>query len=142
MAETPFGPGTITIGTAGDELDFSCEVTGGAVTHEYDVKERKPKLCGTPVSDARTRADGIKFDVENDLGGTGLYAWLQGLGENPAPATLTYTPNTLGGAKWAGDVVPLLPSEIGATEYGDPIASSVEWPAVGTLTFTPGGVAP
>lgn len=141
MAETPFGPGTVTI-TIGSgtptPLEFSCEVTGGAVTHEYEVLETKRKLCGTAVQDKRTRADGVKFDLENDLTAGGLYAILAAQGESPAAATIDYEPNTAYAASWAGSVVPLLPAEIGADEYGKPIASSVEWPAVGLLAFTPG----
>lgn len=129
----PFGPGTVTL-TA---IDFSCEVTGGAVTHAYDETESKRKLCGTITAATRTRKDGVKFDLENDLDAAGLYATLAGLGENPAPTPIEYTPNTAAGASWSGTVVPLLPSEIGASAYGDPIASSVEWPAVGLLDFTP-----
>lgn len=141
MAETPFGPGTVTItwgGATPSELEFSCEVTGGAVTHEYEVLETKRKLCGTAVQDKRTRTDGVKFDLENDLTAAGLYAILMALPESPDAAAIDYVPNTANGAGWAGNVVTLLPAEIGADEYGKPIASSVEWPAVGLLAFTPG----
>jgi hypothetical protein len=139
-AEVPFGPGTVKIGAAGSELDMSCEVTGGAVTHEYTTTTTKRKLCGTPARDLRRRKDGVKFDIENDLSAEGLYALLITLGEDPQAVPISYTPNDDHGAAWAGQVVPLLPSEVGAGEYGAPLASSVQWPAVGLLDFTPGTV--
>lgn len=141
MAETPFGPGTVTVTfdeALPDEVEFSCEVTGGAVTHEYDVLETKKKLCGIAQPDNRTRRDGVKFDLENDLTAAGLYARLYAQGPNPKPAGIAYVPNTANGSSWDGTIVPLLPAEVGADEYGKPIASSVEWPAVGELNFTPG----
>jgi hypothetical protein len=137
-SETPFGPGTVTIGETGSVFAFECEVTGGSVTHEYTVVETKRKLCGDVVQDRRTRADGVKFNLEDDLTAAGLYARLAALPESPDPETITYVPSTEVGAEWSGSIVPLLPGEIGADEYGKPIASSVEWPAVGLITFTPG----
>jgi hypothetical protein len=108
-SETPFGPGTVTIGETGSVFAFECEVTGGSVTHEYTVVETKRKLCGDVVQDRRTRADGVKFNLEDDLTAAGLYARLAALPESPDPETITYVPST-----------------------------EVEWPAVGLITFTPG----
>jgi len=135
MAEfVPLGPGTLTVGTV--PTDFSCEVSGGKVTHSYDsVGESRTMLCGTERPEAKKRTDGFTFNVENDLGASGMYAYLftNDLTEQP----VVYTPNTANGAEWSGTVQLTLPSDIGADEFGAPIVSSVEWLGVGPFTFTP-----
>jgi hypothetical protein len=132
---TPLGPGTVTIGST--PLDFSCEVIGAKVTHEYEeTTESRTRLCGDAVPAVTSRADGFTAELENDLSAAGLYAYLQTHDMESAP--FVFTPNTSDGASWTGTVVLRLPSEIGADEFGAPIASSIEWPAVGSLTFETG----
>ena len=138
MSSVPFGPGTILIGTPG--TDFACEVLGGAVTHSYEeVGEARTALCGTAKSAPRTRIDGLSFDVENDLTAAGLYKYLHDNDLSDVP--FVYTPNTAAGAKWEGTVTLTLPDEIGADQFGSPIASSVAWTGVGPFTFTPATAA-
>lgn len=137
------GPGTLELGPTATASDFSCEVLSGAIAHEYeDVGEDRTMLCGTKRSATRKRIDTAKFSIENDLSAAGLYSYLMDAGEDPAPVEFTYTPNTVTAASWAGTIVPLLPGEIGADEYGAPIASDVEWPGTGLFTFTPATAAP
>jgi hypothetical protein len=133
MAYTMFGEGTVTVGAT--PLDFSCEVRGGRVTHTYnDVGEERTMLCGTVRPSSKTRTDGLSFDLENDLTSAGLYAYLitNDLTEQP----FVFTPNDADAASWAGTVQVTLPEEIGADEFGSPIASSVSWAGVGAFTFT------
>jgi hypothetical protein len=140
---TPFGPGTITVGTV--PLDFSCEVLGGKIGHEYeDVGSTRTTLCGERRGARKRRTDRVKLKLENDLTATGLYAWLQSRPdpENPDPEPIVYTPNTEGGAKWEGSIFPTLPGEIGADEYESPIGSEVDWEADGLLAFTAETVTP
>lgn len=133
-AYVPFGPGTLTLGDPG--TDFSCEVSGGRVTHSYEeIGSARTMLCGTVRPAARARNDGLAFDVENDLGGSGLYQFL--MDNDMSEIAFAYTPNNAAGAKWDGTIVATLPSEIGATEFGSPVVSSVEWAGVGAFTFTP-----
>lgn len=128
------GPGTLTLGT--ENTDFSCEITGGKVTHEYaDVGESRRMLCGDSRPASKTRTDGLAFDVENDLTAAGLYAYLYEHDLETAP--FVFVPNTADGTEWAGTVVLTLPEEIGSDEFGGPIVSSVEWGGVGTFTFDP-----
>lgn len=126
------GPGTLTLG----EADYSCEVLGGSINHAYDeVGSTRTMLCGTERGSRRRQNDTLSLSLENDLSAAGLYAWLQAA--NLAPTQFTYTPNTSAGASWSGTIIPLLPSSIGADEYGAPIASDVEWPGVGRFAFQP-----
>jgi len=131
---TAFGPGTVTIGAG--TLDFSCEVLGGAVTHEYeDVGESRTTLCGEQRPAGKRRSDGLKFSVENDLTASGLYQFL--VTNDLTEQGFVYTPNTADAAKWEGTVLVTLPAEIGADEFGAPIASDVEWAGTGgAFTFT------
>jgi hypothetical protein len=129
----PFGPGTITLGTTPE--DFSCEVLGGHVTHTYeDVGDARTMLCGTAKPSSKSRADGLSFNLENDLSDTGMYQYL--LDNDLEEVPFAYTPNTADGAKWDGTVQLTLPADIGADEFGSPIISSVEWAGVGVFTFT------
>lgn len=131
---TKLGPGTLTVGT--EPVDFSCEVLGGTIRHEYDdADDPRTTLCGSIIVGNTTRRDGVTFQLVNDLSSTGLYAYLQD--HDLEEADLSYTPNTDAGAKWAGKVQLRLPDELGADEYGAHLESEVSWPAVSTLTFTP-----
>lgn len=140
---TTLGPGSVTValdGTApGTPVEFSCEVLNAAVTHDYDEGDSKTMLCGTKRGGGGTRADGFKADIENDLSAAGLTKFLYD--NDMKQATVTFTPNTTDGAKWVvAGITLLLPDEIGADEFGAPIASSVEW-TNGTATFTPSTAA-
>ena len=135
---TPFGPGTVTlkIGSA-TAVDYSGEVLGGAIGHAYSESgEARTMLNGDVRSAAQKRDnDSITLSIENDLAANALYDTLQD--NDLAVATLEYTPNTAGGAKWVGDVTLTLPEEIGSDEFGSPIVSEVTWQSTGKFTFTP-----
>lgn len=141
---TPLGPGLVTVGEA--PLDFSCEVVGASITHEYEEEnERRVRLCGSAVEASESRTDGFTATVENDLMAGALYDYLQGNDLQVVP--FVFQPNTEAGAtpaKWEGTVVARLPGSIGADEYGSPIASDMEWKAAGspaTFTWTPASEA-
>jgi hypothetical protein len=128
------GDGTLTLGTT--PTDFSGEVLGAKVTHEYeDIGEKRTMLDGTIRPAQQKRTDGFTASVENDLTASGLYEYLQT--NDLVEVALTFTPNTADGASWAGTVVATLPSEVGSDEYGSPIVSDIELKGVGTFTFTP-----
>lgn len=145
MAEyTPLGPGTLTLGET--PVDYSGEFLGGQITHEYtDVGETRQMLNGDQRAAAQTRADGFTGDVENDLTGAGLYAYL--VANDGDDVAFEFTPNTSaespsGAAittpgSWNGTVKLRLPDAVGADEYGAPVAGSVTWAAVGELNFVP-----
>jgi hypothetical protein len=137
----PFGPGTVTVGPTGTETDFSCEVIGGKVTHEYEeIGEQSTRLCGDVVPASQQRQDGFAFECENDLSATGLYSYCYT--NDLTSAEVTYTPHTATAASWAGAVTVQLPGDIGADAFGEPISSTFEWMAIGPLTFTPAAAPP
>jgi len=127
------GIGTLTLGTV--PQDFSGEVLGAKVTHEYeDVGEDRTMLDGTVRPASTRRIDGFTASVENDLTSAGLYQYLST--NDGVKVAFEFTPNTADGASWAGEVVAALPGEVGADEFGSPIVSDVELKAVGLLDFT------
>lgn len=142
MSSSVFGPGTLKLGLVEDTLtDFSCEVSGGKVTHAYEeVGESRTMLCGTSKPASKVRTDGLAFELENDLTAAGLYQFL--LTNDLAEVFFDYIPETAGAAAWAGKVQATLPAEIGADEFGSPIVSSVEWTGVGAFVFTAATAAP
>lgn len=138
---TAFGPGTIEIGDTGSEVDFAGEVLGGSVTHTYEeIGESRTMLDGSVRAATRKRTDGLSFTVENDLTAAGLYSTL--FNGDGTDKSFTYTPNTAGGAAWAGTITLALPESVGADEFGAPIVSTVELAGVGAFTFTPETATP
>lgn len=139
IATTKFGPGTVTLGE-GTPLDFSCEVLGGTVNHEYeDVSDARTTLCGDIIAGQVRRKDGVTFQLVNDLTTAGLYAYL--MTNDLEESAIAYEPAE-GGASWSGTVQLRLPDTIGADEFGADLESEVTWPAVGLLTFTAATVVP
>lgn len=130
------GPGTVTVQVgSGDATDFSGEVLSATVKHDYeDVGETRTMLDGSKRGAGQVRTDGIALSIENDLTAAGLYQYL--VTNDGAAATVVYTPNTAAGASWTlTGVVLRLPAEVGADEYGSPLASEVDWTG-GTAAFT------
>jgi len=133
------GVGTITLGET--PVDFSGEVLGAKVTHEYeDVGEARTMLDGTVRPAGRRRTDGLTFSVENDLTAAGFYQYLVTNEGQTVP--FSFTPNTADGASWAGEVIATLPAEVGADEFGAPIVSDIDLGGVGAFTFTAATVTP
>jgi hypothetical protein len=139
MAAIPFGPGTCKFTIAAAEYPVETEVTGGSVKHSYSEVERKAVLADTVKPSPRLLrdADALSLELLNDLSADGLYALIQA--HDLETAQVTFTPNTPGAASWAGTVTLRLPDEIGASEWGEDITSTIELPAAGTFTFTPAG---
>jgi hypothetical protein len=137
-----FGPGTLTIGATGSEIDASCYVNGLRITATADRGDSKTMLCGT------TKAGSVRYDYEMtgnldlDLnsGAEGLFALSQEYPGSTQP--FIFTPNTAGGTSAAGSLV-LDPMDFGADEYGAIMSSDVTWTLVGQpeYTYSTGAVA-
>ena len=136
-----FGAGTVTFGT-GTPKEINFEVTGGSITHAYDDVERKATLADTVKPSARKvpAGDTLKLELVNDLSTAGYYSYA--FANELTEITVDYTPNTADGATWDGTVVILKPDEIGASEWGADIESSLELPFVGPVNFTESTVIP
>jgi hypothetical protein len=129
------GPGELTIGEVGTEIDVSCLVNGSRITTDKTQGEATTKLCGTKVPGSVTYDAKLtgNLDIDADAGATGLFAlsWASPGTEQ----TFSFTPNTADGVAAAGTLV-IDPLDFGADKYGDTLTSDFEFAVVGTVTYT------
>lgn len=135
------GPGELSIGAVGSEIDVSCLVNGARVKADKSQGDSTTKLCGTKVPGSVTYDAKLSgnLDTDPEAGAAGLFAlsWSAPGTEQP----FTFTPSTDAGVTAAGTLV-LDPLDFGADNYGDTLTSDFEFAIVGTITLTyPGGGA-
>jgi hypothetical protein len=140
MGWTRFGAGTVTFTiAAGTPQDFSVEVKGGGVEHEYDdVGEDTTYLDGTTDPAGKQRNDSLTLDCDFDLSSaTGFYNFLYT--NDLADSDVQFTPNTLAGANWSGTVRLMLPDGAVADEFGAKMSGTVDLPFIGACVFAAAG---
>jgi hypothetical protein len=139
------GPGTLTIGETGTEIDISCLVNGARITADKSEGEETVKMCGTrvpgSVTYSPTLTGNLDVDSEDDAGLFAL-SWAEPGTQLPftfTPSTATETTPT-GGTAAAG-TLQVDPLDFGADAFGDPLTSDFTFTIVGDVTFTyPTGV--
>ena len=132
------GPGTLSIGEVGTEVDFTCQVTAAHVDWEVDAEDPTEVLCGETVPGERSYTSVLAGTLYQDLGvSTGIvaYSW-QHKGEEVA---FSFIPSTDAGDEVTGTVI-LDPLSVGGDEAGTNMTSDFEWAIVGEPTLTSGGV--
>lgn len=135
------GPGELTIGATGTEIDVSCMINGARIAAEKDEADDVNALCGSvfPGSVTYNAALSGNINVDADTG-TGLFAlsWAEPGSQQP----FTFTPSTDAGTAAAGTLI-LDPLDFGADEFGSPLSSDFEFKITGdvTYTFPTGGTA-
>lgn len=126
---TKLGPGTVSIGEVGSEVDFSCQVIGAVVEASADQDDPTTVLCGDVIPGALTITYTFSGTVLQDLAddaGLVAFTW-----ENPgATVPLTFVPSTEAGKQVTGDVT-VIPLSIGGDEAGANATSDFEWSFVG-----------
>lgn len=129
-----FGPGTLTIGATGTEIDVSCLVNSMRITMSKDEGDSTTKLCGTvkPGKITYTYSLSGNLDVDSE-DPDGLFALSQAAPGTEVP--FTFTPNTEAETSAAGNLV-IDPLDFGADEYGDDMTSDLEFTLVGAPTYT------
>ena len=123
------GPGTVTIGSAGTEVDFSCQVTAAHVDWEADADEAITVLCGDSVPGARRYTAAFAGTLLQDLGdadGIVAYSWAH-KGET---VPFSFEPSTEAGQEVTGELI-LDPLSVGGEEAGANMTSDFEWECVG-----------
>lgn len=140
---TKFGPGLLTLGELGTEIDASCLVNSLTITNDVDEGDSTTKLCGTVQPGARTytyHMDG-NLDTDQDAGADGLFALSQL--QKGTEVKFSFTPNTAEGTVVSGTVI-IDPMDFGADEYGAWMSSDITWALVGDPAYvwgTGAGVA-
>lgn len=129
-----FGPGTLTFGETADLIEASCLVNSLRITMSKDEGDSTTKLCGTVKPGKITYTYAMSGNLDTDVDdGSGLFALTQAAPGTQVP--FTFTPNTDGETSATGVVI-LDPMDFGADEFGDTLASDIEWTLVGKPTYT------
>ena len=134
------GPGVLSIGGTGEEIDVSCYVNNASIDASADTTDATTKLCGAVRAGVTTFTYQLNGNIDVDAGNaSGLFAltWAEPGSEQP----FTFTPSTELGTTATGTVV-IQPLRFGADNYGDDLTSDIQWDIVGTpvLSFDDGTV--
>lgn len=126
------GPGSLTIGKTGEQLDLSCQLSECRVTVDVDEGDIIPVLCGGKLVEDDVYTTKITGTVIQDLSAKGVidYTWRN----KGKVVPCTFTPTT-GAARVTGDVK-IRPIDIGG-EVRKRNTSDFEWVFVGDAQFTP-----
>jgi hypothetical protein len=135
------GPGTLTIGETGSEIDVSCLVNNLVIVMSKDVTDPTTKLCGTVRPGKTTYTYELDGNLDTDIGtDSGLFALSQS-----APGSeqaFTFTPSTEAGTSATGTLV-IDPMDFGTTDdYGSNLTSDIAWSLVGVPVYTYGTTTP
>jgi hypothetical protein len=134
------GPGTLTIGGTGTEIDVSCLVNNAVISADKDEGDSVTKLCGTVVPGAVTYSYTLGGNADIDITDpAGLFALSQASPGTQQP--FTFTPNTEAGTSAEGSLV-IDPLDFGGDETGETMTSDFEFTIVGAPTYTYGAAAP
>lgn len=127
------GPGSLTFGAVGSELDISCQVTACKVTFDSDKEDDLPTLCGTVISGEKIYTSKLEFSAAQDVEADGMIDWTWSNAGTEVP--FTFIPIASGAAAVKGTVV------VDPVEFGGDVKkkniSEAEWDIVGLPTFTP-----
>src|SRR5262245_12454617 len=131
------GPGLLTVGATGTEVDFTCQITGAVVEWSADVGDDTTVLCGEVVPGERTYSSTLSGTLYQDLGaaanaGIVQYSW-DHKGET---VPFVFTPSTTAAQSVTGNVI-LDPLSVGGDTAGENMTSDFEWAIVGEPTLGP-----
>ena len=133
----PLGPGTLSIGATGTEIDVSCLVNNATLTSEKDQGDDVTKLCGDVVPGAVKYTYSLTGNLDTDIAeAAGLFKLSQ---DSPgSQQDFTFTPNTDAGTEASGTLI-LDPLDFGGDTTGETMTSDFEFAVVGkpTYTYTP-----
>lgn len=123
------GPGELTLGATGTEVDFTCQVTAAHVDWNVDAEDPTQVLCGDTVAGERTYDAVLAGTLYQDLGlaaGIVEYTWANKGAEVP----FVFVPNTTAAKAVTGTLI-VDPLSVGGDEAGANMTSDFEWAIVG-----------
>lgn len=107
---TKVGPGTLTVGEIGSEVDFSCQVTSCTLTADKDQEDNINTLCGDVVPGDITYTWSLTGELVQDLSEDGVNKFtFENAGEQ---FPFTFEPNSASGPTLSGFLI-LDPLDIG-----------------------------
>lgn len=129
-----FGPGTLSIGATGSEIDVECLINGARIAMSKDEGDSTTKLCGTVKPGKVTYTYALSGNIDVDSSDpAGIFALSQASPGTEQP--FIFTPSTVGETSAAGTLV-LDPLDFGADEYGADMTSDFEFSLVGAPVYT------
>ena len=125
---TKLGPGVLTIGATGTDLDMSCQVSAAKVEWDKDKEDDTPVLCGETVGGGITYSAKLTMSVLLDLSDQGMvdYTWLHKGEQHP----FVFEPNTDAGKAVTGTLT-VDPLDVGGDEVKKNMSVDAEWDIVG-----------
>jgi len=121
-----FGPGTLTIGEVGAEIDVSCLVNNAVLSASPTTSDPTTKLCGTQKPGATTYTCTLSGNLDidpDDPDGIFCLSWASPGEELP----FLFIPNSEVGTSAAGALT-LVPLDFGSTgAYGDDMTADFEF---------------
>lgn len=141
ITESRLKDGTLKLGTAPNEIDFSCQVTNARINSSYDDDgDALETLCGDLIPAGRKLSG-------RSLAGTFVQDWTAA---TPAlsiveycydhdleTVAFTYTPNATAGPTLSGSLRVEVPAETYGGDVNTRITSDFEWSLTDALTRTP-----
>lgn len=135
------GPGELSIGATGTEIDVSCLINNAVISMSKDQGDSTTKLCGTVKPGAVTYTYALSGNVDTDISDpAGLFALSQA--EPGSQQPFTFTPSTEAGTEAAGVLI-IDPLDFGGDTTGETMTSDFEFALVGAPVYTypaPAGV--
>lgn len=134
------GPGVLTIGATGSEVDISCLINNATIAASKDQGDSVTKLCGTVKPGATNYTFALSGNIDTDVAlESGFFALTQ-----EAPGTeqdFLFTPNSdftapaTAGTTASGRLV-IDPLDFGGDTMGETMVSDFEFSITGSVTYT------
>lgn len=128
------GPGTLTIGEVGTEVDYAAQITGCTVKWDKDKEDDVPVLSGGSLTGDTTYTATLSANLFQDLGvmdGLVEFSWANKGQEIP----VVFVPSTAAGRQVAGVVI-VDPIDVGGEDAKGRPRSDIEWAFVGEPALT------
>lgn len=124
------GPGTLTIGETGSDLDLSCQMTEVSITWENDESDPVHVLCGGIVPGDDTFTATLEGVAYQDMTEAGIveFSW------SNKGSVVPFLFEPIDGASVVGQVK-VLPIDLGG-EINVKNTSDLSWPCIGEPVFT------
>lgn len=129
------GPGLLTIGATGEEVDVSCQITAMRIAWDKDADDDVKVLCGETAAGAieyTATLTGTIFQDFDDDAGISVMTWEHKGEQFP----FIFVPAT-DWAQQASGIVTLDPVDFGGDEVGANMTADVEWAIVGEPVLEP-----
>ncbi len=137
---TVLGPGTLSVGAVGSEVDFSCQVNNAMVAWDKDKDDDQTVLCGETVAGSVTYTATLSGNVFQDLAdpaGIVAFSWAN----KGTVVPFEFVPNTTAGTSVTGEVL-IDPIQVGGDEMKAKMTADFEWDCVGEPDITIPPVTP